>query len=204
MAVSVQPIILASGSAIRRQLLASAGVLFSVQPADVDEAELRAQMQTESGCLDADHVAGVLARAKAEAVSRLNPAALVIGADQVLALGSRLFEKSAGMTEARETLERLRGRTHELHSAVVLAQGGHAVWGTCETAQLTMRAFSDAFLESYLARAGQRICACVGAYELEGTGLQLFEQVNGDYFTILGLPMMPLLTELRARGALST
>ena len=197
-------IILASGSAIRRQLLASAGVLFSVQPADVDEGEIRAQMLSESDCVDAAHVAGVLARAKAEAVSRLQPNALVIGADQVLALGTKLFEKPASMAEARASLEGLRGRTHALHSAVVLAQGGHAVWGIAEMAELTMRPFSDAFLDTYMARAGERICASVGAYELEGLGLQLFETVTGDYFTILGIPMMPLLAELRVRGAIPT
>ena len=197
-------LILASGSAIRRQLLASAGVLFSVQPADVDEGDIRARMLSESDCGDAAHIAGVLARAKAEAVSVLQPHALVIGADQVLALGTKLFDKPANMGEARETLDRLRGRTHELHSAVVLAQDGHAVWGTTAMAQLTMRPFSDAFLDSYMAHAGERICASVGAYELEGLGLQLFEAVSGDYFTILGLPMMPLLAELRARGAIAT
>lgn len=204
MATTKPPIILASGSAIRRQLLASAGVLFSVQPADVDEGELRAQMLSESDCVDAGQVAAVLARAKAEAVSVLHPGAWVIGADQVLALGTRLFEKPADMTEARDTLDRLRGRTHELHSAVVLARGGQVTWGTCDMAQLTMRSFSDAFLDAYMTRAGQRICSSVGAYELEGLGLQLFEQIHGDYFTILGLPMLPLLNELRACGAIAT
>ena len=197
-------IILASGSAIRRQLLASAGVVFAVQPADVDEAALKAEMLNESDCVDAGQVAAVLARAKAEAVSRLQPRALVIGADQVLALGTRMFDKPANLTEARDHLDRFRGRTHELHSAVVLAQDGCAVWGTAATASLTMRPFSDAFLDAYIARAGERICQCVGAYEYEGLGLQLFERIDGDYFTILGLPMLPLLAELRARGAIPT
>ena len=117
-------IILASGSAIRRQLLALAGVVFAVHPADVDEAALKAEMLNESDCVDAGQVAAVLARAKAEAVSRLQPRALVIGADQVLALGTRMFDKPANLAEARDHLDRFRGRTHELHSAVVLAQDG--------------------------------------------------------------------------------
>jgi septum formation protein len=195
-------IILASGSAIRRQMLASAGVLFSVVPADVDEAAIRGQMQSESDCIEAEQVAAGLAREKATAVSRLHPGALVIGADQVLALGMRLFEKPADIGEARQTLDRLRGRSHELVSAVVLAEGGEPIWGTSDRAHLTMRPFSDTFLDAYIARAGERILASVGAYELEGLGLQLFEAVEGDYFTILGLPLLPLLIELRARGAL--
>lgn len=197
-------IILASGSAARRQMLASAGVLFSVVPADVDEGLIRAELTNESDCVDADYVAGVLARAKAEAVSRVHPGALVIGADQVLSLGSRMFEKPADLAAAREHLARLRGQTHELHSAVVLALDGQAVWGTTERAALTMRAFSEAYLDAYIARAGERICKSVGAYELEGHGLQLFERIEGCYFTILGMPMLSLLGELRARGALSS
>jgi septum formation protein len=196
-------IILASGSAARRQMLAAAGVLFSVIPADVDEAAITATMQNESDCIEADVIAGALARAKAIAVSDLHPAALVIGADQTLALGSKLFSKPADLVEARDHLDRLRGRTHALHSAVVIAQRGEVVWGTCETATLTMRRFSDAALDAYIARTGERICKSVGAYELEGHGLQLFERIEGDYFTILGLPMLPLLAELRARGALT-
>jgi septum formation protein len=193
-------VILASGSAIRRQLLASAGVLFSVEPAAVDEGDIRAQVLGESDCVEASDLAGILARAKAEAVSQLRPDALVIGADQVLALGARLFEKPANLTEARDTLDRLRGRTHTLHSAVTLAERGQVVWGDVQVATLTMRRFSDAFLDQYIARTGERICSSVGAYQLEGMGLQLFEAIEGDYFTILGLPMLPLLAELRQRG----
>jgi septum formation protein len=199
---SALAIILASGSSARRQMLAAAGVLFQVVPADVDEAEIRDTMLNESDCVDADVIAGALARAKAIAVSQLHPAALVIGADQTLALGSKLFSKPAGLIEARDHLDRLRGRTHALHSAVVIAHRGEPVWGLCETANLTMRRFSDVFLDAYIARAGERICNSVGAYELEGQGLQLFERIEGDYFTILGLPLLPLLAELRARGAL--
>jgi septum formation protein len=202
MGALTKPIVLASGSAIRRQLLASAGVMFEVVAADVDEAAITAALLNESDCVDPDHVAGVLARAKAEAVSQVRPDALVIGADQVLALGGRLFDKPGTMADARVTLDRLRGRTHDLFSAVVIAEGGSSVWGTTERAGLTMRAFSDAFLDAYLARAGERILKSVGAYELEGLGLQMFERIDGDYFTILGLPMLPLLAALRARGVL--
>jgi septum formation protein len=195
-------IILASGSAIRRQLLASAGVLFSVVSADVDEGSIRAAMTSESDCVEPNDVALALARAKAESVSRLHPDAIVIGADQVLWMASKIYEKPANMAEAREHLSRFCGRTHELHSAVVMAEHGASTWGTVEAAHMTMRPFSDAFLEAYMARAGERICNSVGAYEYEGLGLQLFDQVAGDYFTVLGLPMMPLLAELRIRGAL--
>lgn len=195
-------IILASGSAVRRQVLASAGVLFSVEPAAVDEGAIRAEMTSESDCVEPGDVAGVLARAKAEAVSRLHPGALVIGADQVLWMGSKLYEKPANLAEARDHLDRFRGRTHELHSAVVIAENGYSTWGTVATAHMTMRPFSDAFLDAYVARAGDRICKSVGAYEYEGLGMQLFDHVAGDYFTVLGLPMMPVLAELRARGAL--
>lgn len=196
-------IVLASGSRIRKQLLTNAGVTgLQVIPADVDEAEIRAGLLAESDCIEPDMVAGVLARAKAEAVSLVNRDALVIGCDQVLSLGSRLFEKPADIAQARDHLSRLRGRTHELYSAVVIAEGGEAVWGTVEGARLTMRAFSDAFLDSYLERAGDAPLKSVGGYELEGLGLQLFDRIEGDYFTILGLPLLPLLNELRAREAL--
>jgi septum formation protein len=197
-------IILASGSRIRRQLLANAGLTaLEVIPADIDEAEIRAGLLAESDCIEPDMVAGVLARAKAEAVSLANRDALVIGADQVLALGSRLFEKPSDIAQARDHLTRLRGRTHELYSAVVIAEAGEAVWGMVEGARLTMRAFSDDFLDAYLARAGDAPLTSVGAYELEGLGMQLFDRIEGDYFTILGLPLLPLLNELRAREALA-
>ena len=197
-------IILASGSIARRQMLASAGVLFSVVPADVDEAAIKASMTNESDCVDGDQLAGVLARAKAEAVSALHREAIVIGADQVLSLGTRLFDKPADLQDARATLDRLRGRTHELHSAVAIARHGVCDWVLCQSARLTMRAFSDEFLDSYIARVGQRICDSVGAYEIEGFGLQLFEHIEGDTFTIMGMPLLALLAELRARGALAT
>lgn len=196
-------IILASGSAVRRKLLSAAGVVFSVQLADVDEAALRAEMS--DGHEDdhfPEHVAVELACEKAKAVSRLNPNALVIGADQVLSLGDDIYAKAPDLAAARAVLQALRGQTHVLTSAYALARGGNVLCYQAEAAWLTMRGFSDGFLEDYLARAGEGILACVGCYEFEGPGLQLFEKIDGDYFTILGLPMMPLLAELRARGAL--
>ncbi len=195
-----QPFILASGSSARRQMLEVAGVAFTVQPADVDEDAIRATL----GDADPMHVARVLARAKAEEVSRRHPGALVIGSDQVLALGRTIYTKSASLVEARAALRSLAGRRHHLHSAVALAIDGAHVWDHLDTAALHMRDVSDAFLDGYLARAGERVCASVGAYELEGLGIQLFESIEGDYFTILGMPLLPLLVELRARGVIAT
>lgn len=191
-------LILASGSSARRQMLEAAGVAFEVRPTDVDEDAIR----TELGDASPEHVAAVLARAKAEAASRKAPDALVIGADQVLALGRTIFTKAPEIEAARAALRSLAGRRHHLHSAVSLAYAGREVWHHLDTAALAMRDFSDAFLDTYLARAGDRVCASVGAYELEGLGIQLFECIEGDYFTILGMPLLPLLSELRARGIL--
>lgn len=198
-------IVLASGSAARRELLSAAGVAFGVHPADIDEASLHAALAEEhAGDLTPESVAIELACAKASAVSRERPGALVIGADQVLDFAGRVVTKSRDMAEARDLLVQLRGHTHALHSAFALARDGHLLCYHCDTAHLTMRAFSDPFLDGYLAEAGETILACVGCYQLEGRGLQLFEAIEGDYFTILGLPMLPLLAELRARGALAT
>jgi septum formation protein len=191
-------LILASGSRARRQMLEAAGLTFEVRPTDVDEDAIRATL----GDATPQHVAVVLARAKAEAASREVPDALVIGADQVLALGRTIYTKAPDIAAARSALRSLAGRSHHLHSAVTLALAGCQVWHHLDTAALAMRDFSDAFLDEYLARAGDRVCASVGAYELEGLGIQLFERIEGDYFTILGMPLLPLLSELRARGTL--
>jgi len=196
-------IVLASASRARREMLAAAGVAFTVEPADVDEAAIRKDLAAESVPVGPAQVAEVLARAKAEDVSRKHAGSLVIGADQVLALGMELLTKPNDEAAARATLRQLRARTHELHSAVAFAEGGKVTWIQAATARLTMRAFSDAFLEAYLLRAGDRIGQSVGAYELEGLGVQLFERIEGDYFTILGLPLLPVLAELRARGILA-
>lgn len=197
-------LVLASGSAARRQMLEAAGLTFRVVPADVDEDAIRAVLTDIDLDGGPERVAGVLARAKAEEVSRRMPAALVIGADQVLALGREIFTKATDLAAARRALRALSGHTHRLLSAASLAIGGVQVWSHLDTASLGMREISDAFLDDYLARAGDRVCASVGAYELEGLGVQLFDRIVGDYFTILGLPLLPLLAELRARGAVAS
>jgi nucleoside triphosphate pyrophosphatase len=193
-------LVLASASPFRRRMLEAAGLSFEVAPADVDEAALKRDL-LGSGSTPSK-VAGALAAAKAEAVSARLPDALVIGADQVLALGPDLFSKPAGTPAAREQLLRLRGKSHQLHTAACLATGGKAVWTHVEIATLTMRPFSDAFLADYLRVAGDRVCHTVGAYEIEGLGIQLFERIEGSLFTIIGLPLLPLLAELRARGVI--
>ena len=196
-------LILASGSRARREMLESAGLTFRVVPADVDEEAHRQSMSEHVVNGGPRRVAQVLARVKAEEVSRRFPHALVIGADQVLALGAEVFTKPADLAAARVALERLAGRVHHLHSAVALARGGTQVWAHMDSAALTMRTMSSAFLDGYIERAGERICASVGAYELEGLGVQLFERIEGDYFTILGLPLLPLLGELRRLGQIA-
>lgn len=200
---SVHQIILASASRARRELLAAAGVAFTVEPADVDEPAIRAKLLSGGAGVDAAEIALVLAKAKAESVSALHPGSLVIGADQVLALDDDVLTKPKDVSAAREALSRLRGRTHELHSAVALAEAGKIVWSHVATARLTMRDFSDAFLDEYIVRAADRVTQSVGSYELEGVGVQLFKAIEGDYFTILGLPLMAVLEQLRERGNLT-
>ena len=215
-------VVLASQSRSRRAMLEQAGLVFDVIPSDVNEAALRSAFEPER-TLDEEYpieVAEMLAAAKAADVSARLPEALVIGCDQVLALASErnmeisgklwsaasyeIFEKPADITAARVHLSRLRGRVHQLHAAVVLVQGGEVLWTCTDSAELGMRDFSDAFLDQYLERVGTRVCDSVGAYQLEGLGVQLFEQISGDYFTILGMPLLPLLEELRERGVLAT
>lgn len=195
---NVRGLVLASGSRARRAMLEAAGLTFSVALPPVDERAMRDSL-LERGTVAAREIALALARAKAEAVSVTSPGSLVIGADQVLALGDRLFEKAATEEEARAILRALRGRTHDLHSAVALAEDGRVSWDHAETARMTMRPFSGAFLDHYVAHAGPGLLRSVGAYEFEGMGTQLFEKIDGDYFTILGLPLMALLGELRRR-----
>ncbi|MEI9898812.1 MAG: Maf family protein [Hyphomicrobium sp.] len=197
-------IVLASGSRARREMLAAAGVPFTVQAADVDEPAIRARLLKEDKHIAPKKIAEVLAIAKAEDVSGKRRGSVIIGADQVLAFDGALLSKAPSIAAAREALQRLRGRTHELHSAVAFAEDGGVNFTHVATARLTMRDFSDAFLDDYLLRAADRVTQSVGAYELEGIGIQLFEEIEGDYFTILGLPLMPVLAELRWRGILST
>lgn len=193
------PLVLGSGSASRAALLEAAGLTFETDPAGVDEEAIRKVITRASGT-GAGDVADVLARAKAETVSERHPGALVIGADQVLAAGDELFEKPATMEQARRTLLALQGKTHQLHTAVALARGGDVTWGYVESADLTMRALTPEYIGKYLAAAGERVLQSVGAYQLEGPGVQLFDEIKGDYFAILGLPLLALLAELRRQG----
>ncbi|ADZ68509.1 Maf-like protein [Polymorphum gilvum] len=191
-------LILASGSRIRAELLENAGLTVAVDPARIDERAVEAPLLA-AGVAPED-IARVLAEAKAQEVSARRPDDLVIGADQVLGLGDERFTKPADMAAARRQLLTLSGRTHELHSAVAVARGGETVWSHVSTARLTMRDLSPAYVGRYLAAAGDAALSSVGCYQLEGLGVQLFETVDGDYFTILGLPMLPLLAFLRDSG----
>jgi len=191
-------IVLASKSAIRADLLRSAGLAPEIRPADIDERGLESAWAAAS--LSPAAVARLLAEEKAKAVSRLVPDALVIGADQTMALGQERFTKAADLVAAREKLLRLRGRSHELHSGYALARGGQVLSAGVASASLTMRDFDEPFLDRYLARAGATILASVGCYQLEHLGVTLFERIEGDYFTILGLPLLPLLADLRRAG----
>jgi septum formation protein len=197
-------LLLASASPWRRKLLEAAGVPFRVVPAHVDEAALKRALAGAGTASSPAAVAEAMAAAKARGASSAFRAALVIGADQVLALNDELFDKPGDLVAARAQLERLRGRAHQLFSAVALARDGKIVWSTVDRATLTMRNFSDAFLDGYLAVAGTGLAQIVGSYEIEGRGVQLFERVEGDHFTIVGLPLIPLLAEFRACGVLRT
>lgn len=192
-------LILASGSAARRAMLAGAGVTFDVIPADLDEEAVKAAHTGGPIALALD-----LARAKAETVSALHPGRLTLGSDQTLAFDGEVLSKARSIDEARERLTAMAGRIHHLHSGVALARDGQTLWSTVETAGLTMRSFSAAFLDDYLAVEGEAALGSVGTYRLEGLGAQLFERIDGDYFTILGMPLWPVLTALRAEGILAT
>jgi septum formation protein len=194
-----KPIILASGSPFRRAILANAGLDFTVEKPQIDERAVEAAIAGEATPED---VAAILAEAKAQEVSGRHPQALVIGSDQTLALGDEIFHKPADMEAARRHLLTLSGKTHSLNSAVVIAQGGETVWRHVGVAHLTMRQLDPAFIGRYLARVGNKALQSVGAYQVEGEGIQLFEKIEGDHFTIVGLPMLPLLGALRDLGAI--
>lgn len=194
------PVVLASASAVRARLLREAGLTFTIAPARIDEAEVKLAMREEP----VEAVAEMLALLKAQSVSRRYPDALVIGADQILACDGARYDKPADMAEARAQLTALRGRTHDLIGCAVVMREGVRLWHHADQAALTMRPFTDAFLDFYLAAAGAEVLASVGAYRLEGLGAQLFARIRGDYFTILGLPLLPLLDFLRAREVLKT
>jgi septum formation protein len=191
--------VLASKSAARRAVLEGAGVAFEAVDSGFDEDAAKARLKGEGASPKA--VAEALAEGKALKVSAARPG-LVIGSDQTLELDGRLFDKVATLEQARARLVLLRGRPHQLHSAVALARGGQVLWRQTQSATLTMRGFSDAFLEDYLAREGEAALGSVGCYRLEGLGVQLFAAIDGDYFTILGLPLMGLFEHLRSEGVL--
>jgi septum formation protein len=193
------PLILASQSRARQTLLSNAGIDFEAIAADIDE---RAAQQA-SGLSAPGDIAALLAREKARSVSVRLSGRFVIGADQTLALGEQLFSKPAGRAQAAEQLRALAGRSHELHSAVAVARDGKILFTDVTIARMTMRPLGEAEIEAYLDAAGEAVTSSVGAYQLEGLGVHLFERIEGDHFTILGLPLLPLLAFLRSEGLLA-
>lgn len=195
-------LILSSASAVRRKLLEDAGLEFEAVDSQADEDAIKQGFATGDLTPDeaTDALALKLAEEKALAVSARFPAAFVIGADQILSCGGKRYDKPKSMGEARANLMEFRGRPHILHSGLVLAKEGRILWRHSARATLTMREFSDAYLDHYLGEVGSMVMKSVGCYQLEGPGVQLFEKIEGDYFSILGLPMLPLLAELRAQG----
>ncbi len=194
-----ETLVLASASSARRRVLEGAGVPFVQDPSGVDEDALKATLRARS----AAKLARALALAKALAVSARRPDAPVLGADQVLECEGKLFAKPRDKTEARAQLVSLRGRGHRLVNGLALVRGGRVIWQYDDEARLWMRDFDDAFLENYLAGAGPEVLESVGVYRLEGRGAQLFARIEGDFFSILGLPLLPLLEALRREGILA-
>jgi len=191
-----QPLVLASKSDIRGKILAAAGLRFGIRPAQIDERAVEAEAKVG----DAIAAARLLARAKAMAVAAQMPGHIVLGADQTLAHGSVRLSKPVNREDAAAQLRALRGQTHELHSGIAVVRDGEVLFDLVDTARLTMRDFSDRFLDDYLDMSGDIAMTSVGGYQLEGIGIHLFDRVEGDYFTILGLPLLPLLRYLRESG----
>ena len=194
-----EPLVLASKSAVRRAMIEAAGIPLEVAPADIDERGIEAR----AGVGAASEAALLLAREKARVAASASAGRFVVGADQTLALGGTRFSKPSDRDAAREQLRALSGRTHELHSAVAVARDGRVLFSHVDTARLSVRPLSDRFLDAYLAAAGPSVTKSVGAYQLEGLGSHLFERIEGDYFTILGLPLFALLGFLRKEGCLA-
>ena len=192
------PLILASQSRARQMLLANSGIAFEAVPADIDERAV----QRTSGLKAPSEIAALLAREKALSVSRRAPGKYVVGADQTLALENRLFSKPAGRAEAAEQLRELAGCSHELHSAVAVGRDDKILFEAVAVARMTMRRLSGAEIQVYLDEAGEAVTSSVGAYQLEGLGVHLFDRIDGDHFTILGLPLLPLLAFLRSERLL--
>lgn len=194
-----EPLMLASQSTARQQLLRNAGIAFEALPAAIDERAIAAS----SPITDPGELAALLAREKALHVSRKYPGRVVIGADQTLAAGARLFNKPSGRASAADQLRLLSGKTHELNSAVAVVRDGAVLFDNVAAASMTMRELSDEAIERYLDLAGDHVTTSVGAYQLEGLGVHLFERIEGDHFTILGLPLLPLLRYLRSEGLIA-
>jgi septum formation protein len=194
-----EPLVLASQSKARRTLLANAGIEFESDPADIDERAI----QASSGLSAPSDIAKFLAREKAISVSIRRPTRYVVGADQTLALRARIFNKPAGRAQAADQLRALAGHCHELHAAVAVACDGKLLFEHVSIARMTVRPLRDAEIENYLEAAGDAVTTTVGAYQVEGLGVHLFEHIEGDHFTILGLPLLPLLAFLRSRHLLS-
>lgn len=194
------PIILASGSPFRRKMLEDAGIAFTVERPQIDERAVEDAVAASG--MTPDDLATILAEAKAVDVSQNHPGALVIGSDQTLSMDGELFHKPADMEEARRRLLKLSGRKHQLNSAVVIARDGEAIWRHVAIAQLTMRTLDPGFVGRHLSAVGDAALTSVGGYQIEGRGIQLFEKIDGDHFTIIGLPLLPLLEKLRELGAI--
>ena len=196
---SDKPLLLASRSASRQMLLREAGIPFEAMPADIDEREL----QRKSHRTEPFAIAVMLAIAKAMHLVDHFHLRWILGADQTLSLGDRIFHKPTGRKEALQQLKQLSGKTHELHSALAVVRHDEPVWQTVTVARMTMRSLTDAQIEKYLDEVGDKVTASVGAYQLEGLGVHLFDKIEGDHFTILGLPLLPLLDFLRSQGLLA-
>jgi septum formation protein len=197
--LSSDPLVLASRSAARQAMLEAAGIPIEILPADIDERGVESRAAPTS----ANAAALLLAREKAKSVAVRRPGRFIVGADQTLALGRARFTKPADRSTAYEQLRTLSGKTHELHSAVAVARDGRVIFSHVDVAKLTMRTLSDRFLDNYLDAAGDSVRGSVGGYQLERLGAQLFERIDGDYFTILGLPLLQLLAFLRREGCLT-
>ena len=193
-------LVLASGSEVRKRLLAAAGVDFDVLPSNVDEDAVREALRSAKDEMVPEDLAELLARAKLEDVLSRTSKRMVLAADQVLFFDGRYYDKPKDNNEASAHLLAFRGRTHSLHTALVLAENGEVVWTYNAAVDVTMRDYSPAFVGRYLAHVGSRALQSVGCYELEGVGAQLIEKIAGDYHAVLGLPVLPLLAELRNRG----
>lgn len=194
-----QPLVLASQSAVRKSLLVNAGIAVETIPADIDERGI----QQGSGLTDPGKIAALLASEKAKFISAKLPGRYVVGADQTLALGEQLFSKPANRAAAAMHIKALSGQTHALHSAVSVARDGALLFSDMSVARMTMRSLTDREIDGYIEEAGDAVMSSVGAYQLERTGVHLFERIEGDHFTILGLPLLPLLGFLRGRDLLA-